>query len=365
YAQKGKAYSEGIVAKGVSKGKVTKEKGDALLARITPTTDYNDLKDVDMIIEAVFEDPDVKADVIKKTEAVIGADVIFASNTSTLPITGLAKNSERPDQFIGIHFFSPVDKMPLVEIIPGEQSGDRSLAYALDYVRMIKKTPIVVKDTRGFYTNRVVPPYLGEAMIMVQEGVAPALIENAAKSLGMPVGPLALTDETSLELGHMLMQSTKKELGDDYKPSGNEELLEKMVVGLGRKGRKSGGGFYDYPEGGKKHLWKGLDEHFPLADEQPSLEDAKERLLYAQLIPASHCFAEGIVFDPQSADLGAIFGWGFAPWTGGPMSHIDTIGMENFVRKAESLAQKYGARFSPPQSFREMAEKNETLYKAA
>ncbi|MEL7486452.1 MAG: 3-hydroxyacyl-CoA dehydrogenase NAD-binding domain-containing protein [Pseudomonadota bacterium] len=365
YAQKGKAYSEGIVAKGVSKGKVTKEKGDALLARITPTTDYNDLKDVDMIIEAVFEDPDVKADVIKKTEAVIGADVIFASNTSTLPITGLAKNSERPDQFIGIHFFSPVDKMPLVEIIPGEQSGDRSLAYALDYVRMIKKTPIVVKDTRGFYTNRVVPPYLGEAMIMVQEGVAPALIENAAKSLGMPVGPLALTDETSLELGHMLMQSTKKELGDDYKPSGNEELLEKMVVGLGRKGRKSGGGFYDYPEGGKKHLWKGLDEHFPLADEQPSLEDAKERLLYAQLIPASHCFAEGIVFDPQSADLGAIFGWGFAPWTGGPMSHIDTIGMENFVRKAESLAQKYGARFNPPQSFREMAEKNETLYKAA
>ena len=365
YAKKGKAYSEGIVEKGVSRGKVTKEKGEALLDRITPTADYNDLKDVDMIIEAVFEDPDVKADVIKKTEAVIGADVIFASNTSTLPITGLAKNSERPEQFIGIHFFSPVDKMPLVEIIPGEQSGDQSLAAALDYVARIKKTPIVVKDTRGFYTNRVVPPYLGESMIMVQEGIAPALIENAARMLGMPVGPLALTDETSLELGHMLMQSTKKELGADYKPSGNEELLEKMVVGLGRKGRKSGGGFYDYPEDGKKRLWPGLSEHFPLAENQPDVEEVKDRLLYAQLIPAAHCYAEGIVFDPQSADLGAIFGWGFAPWTGGPMSHIDTIGMETFIRKSESLAQQYGERFNPPQSFRDMAEKGETLYKAA
>lgn len=362
YANKGKGYSQKIVEKGVSKGKVTKEKGDELLARITPTTDYNDLKDVDMIIEAVFEDPDVKKDVIQKTEAVIGKDVIFASNTSTLPITGLAKNSERPDQFIGIHFFSPVDKMPLVEIIPGEKSGDRSLAAALDYVRMIKKTPIVVKDTRGFYTNRVVPPYLGEAMIMVQEGIKPALIENAAKVLGMPVGPLALTDETSLSLGHMLMQSTKKELGDKYKPSGNEELLEKMVVGLGRHGRKSGGGFYEYPEGGKKHLWAGLSEHFPLSEEQPSVDEVKERLLYAQLIPAAQCYAEGIVFDPQSADLGAIFGWGFAPWTGGPMSHIDTIGMETFVRKAESLAQKYGARFSPPEKFRDMAKAGEKLY---
>lgn len=365
YAEKGKGYSQKIVEKGVSRGKVSKEKGDALLARITPTTDYNDLKDVDMIIEAVFEDPDVKADVIKKTEAVIGKDVIFASNTSTLPITGLAKNSERPDQFIGIHFFSPVDKMPLVEIIPGEKSGDRSLATALDYVKFIKKTPIVVKDTRGFYTNRVVPPYLGEAMAMVQEGIAPALIENAAKSLGMPVGPLALTDETSLSLGYMLMESTKKELGDAYKPSGNEEALTKMVKELGREGRKSGGGFYDYPEGGKKHLWPGLADHFPLAAEQPSLEETKERLLYAQLIPATHCYAEEIVSDPQSADIGAIFGWGFAPWTGGPMSHIDTIGMDAFVRKAESLAQKYGERFNPPQSFRDMAEKNEKLYKAA
>ena len=365
YAEKGKGYSQKIVEKGVSRGKVTKEKGEALLARITPTTDYNDLKDVDMIIEAVFEDPDVKADVIKKTEAVIGKDIIFASNTSTLPITGLAKNSERPDQFIGIHFFSPVDKMPLVEIIPGEKSGDRSLATALDYVQMIRKTPIVVKDTRGFYTNRVVPPYLNEAMLMVKEGISPALIENASKMLGMPVGPLALVDETSLELGKRVMESTKKELGDAYKPSGVEDLLNVMVDKLGRLGRKSGGGFYDYPEGGKKSLWEGIADYFPPAKDQPSVDEVKERILYAQLIPAAQCYAEGIVHDPQSADLGAIFGWGFAPWTGGPMSYIDTVGVDVFVRKAESLAQKYGARFNPPQKFRAMAEKNETLYKAA
>jgi 3-hydroxyacyl-CoA dehydrogenase/enoyl-CoA hydratase/3-hydroxybutyryl-CoA epimerase len=365
YAEKGKAYSQGIVEKGVSRGKVTKEKGDELLARIKPTTNYNDLKDVDMIIEAVFEDPDIKADVIKKTEAVIGKDVIFASNTSTLPISGLAKHSERPDQFIGIHFFSPVDKMPLVEIIPGGRSGDKALATALDYVGMIKKTPIVVKDTRGFYTNRVVPPYLNEAMLMVKEGVKPALIENAAKSLGMPVGPLALVDETSLELGKRVMEATKKELGKEYKPSGVEDLLNVMVDKLGRLGRKSGGGFYDYPKDGKKSLWQGISEYFPPAKEQPTLEEAKERILYAQLIPAAQCYADGIVSDPQSADLGAIFGWGFAPWTGGPMSHIDTIGLDAFVRKAESLAQKYGARFNPPQKFRDMAAKKETLYKAA
>jgi len=365
YAEKGKAYSQGIVEKGVSRGKVTKEKGEELLARIKPTTDYSDLKDVDMIIEAVFEDPDVKADVIKKTEAVIGKDVIFASNTSTLPITGLAKNSERPDQFIGIHFFSPVDKMPLVEIIPGEKSGDKALATALDYVGMIKKTPIVVKDTRGFYTNRVVPPYLNEAMLMVKEGISPALIENASKALGMPVGPLALVDETSLELGKRVMESTKKELGKDYKPSGVEDLLDVMVDKLGRLGRKSGGGFYDYPENGKKKLWEGIGDYFPAAKDQPSGDDVKERILYAQLIPAAQCFADGIVHDPQSADLGAIFGWGFAPWTGGPMSYIDTIGVDAFVRKAESLAQKYGARFNPPQKFRDMAANKETLYKAA
>ncbi|MFN0024529.1 MAG: 3-hydroxyacyl-CoA dehydrogenase NAD-binding domain-containing protein [Parvularculaceae bacterium] len=365
YAEKGKAYSAGIVEKGVSRGKVTKEKGAELLARIKPTTDYNDLKDVDLIIEAVFEDPEVKADVIRKTEAVIRKDVIFASNTSTLPITGLARNSARAEQFVGVHFFSPVDKMPLVEIIPGEKTGDRALATALDYVGMIKKTPIVVKDTRGFYTNRVVPPYLNEAMLMVKEGISPALIENVSKMLGMPVGPLALVDETSLELGKRVMEATKKELGKDYKPSGVEDMMTVMVDKLGRLGRKSGGGFYDYPADGKKSLWQGIADYFPPAKVQPSADEVKERILYAQLIPAAHCYAEGIVPDPQSADLGAIFGWGFAPWTGGPMSYIDTIGIDAFVRRCESLAQKYGARFNPPQKFRDMAANKQTLYKAA
>jgi 3-hydroxyacyl-CoA dehydrogenase/enoyl-CoA hydratase/3-hydroxybutyryl-CoA epimerase len=365
YAQKGKGYSEKLVEKGVSRGKTTKEQGEALLARIKPTTNYADLKDVDLIIEAVVEDPDIKAGVIQKTEAVIGAGTIFASNTSTLPITGLAKHSARPDQFIGIHFFSPVDKMPLIEIIPGAKTGDRALAAALDYAAKIKKTPIVVKDTRGFYANRVVVPYLNEGMLMVVDGVKPALIENAAKFLGMPIGPLALTDETSLELGLSIVNATRKELGADYEPTGVEELLETMVDKLGRKGRKSGGGFYDYPEDAKKHLWAGLAEHFPPTDEQPSLEEAKERLLFLQLVCAAECYAEGVVPDPQSADLGAIFGWGFAPWTGGPMSHIDTMGAAAFVRKAESLAQKYGPRFRPPDMFRKLARSGGKLYEKA
>ncbi|MCI5048127.1 MAG: 3-hydroxyacyl-CoA dehydrogenase NAD-binding domain-containing protein [Aquisalinus sp.] len=366
YAEKGKDYSRKLNDKGVSRGKLSKEKSEEMLSRITPTENYDDIADVDLVIEAVFEDPGIKADVIKKTEAVIGKDKIFASNTSTLPITGLAKHSERADQFIGIHFFSPVDKMPLVEIIPGEESNDLSLATALDYVKKIKKTPIVVKDTRGFYTNRVVPPYCNEAMLMVTEGVNPALIDNCARILGMPVGPLALVDETSQELGLRISKATREELGEEAMPRGPvDDLLELFVEKLGRKGRKSGGGFYEYPEGGKKHLWQGLEEHYPLADNQPSQEEVIERLLYSQLVPAAQCFHDGVVFDPESADLGAIFGWGFAPWTGGPMSHIDTIGMEEFVRTAERLAQQHGSRFAPPPSFRDMAEKGEKLYKAA
>ncbi len=365
-AQKAVAYSQKIVDKAVKRGKMTQEKADAFMARITPTDNYDDLKDVDLIIEAVFERPDVKADVIKKTEAVIGKDVIFASNTSTLPITGLAKNSERPDQFIGMHFFSPVEKMPLLEIIPGEKTGDKALAVALDYNAKIRKTPIVVKDVRGFYTNRVFPPYAGEAMLMISEGVSMTLIENAAVHMGMPIGPLAVVDETTLKLGYDVMQSTKEELGDEYKPSGNEELFELMVNKLGRSGRRFGGGFYDYDDkGNKKGLWKGITDHFPLAEVQPSVEEVQQRLMFIQLIATAQCYHEEVVSDPQSADLGAIFGWGFAPWTGGPMSHIDTMGVDNFVRIADNLAQQHGERFNPPMSFRDKADKGETFYKAA
>ena len=364
-AQKAVDYSQKIVDKNVARGKMTKEKAAAFMALIKPTDNYDDLKDVDLIIEAVFERPDVKADVIKKTEAVIGKDVVFASNTSTLPITGLAKNSERPELFIGMHFFSPVEKMPLLEIIPGEKTGDKALATAIDYNAKIRKTPIVVKDVRGFYTNRVFPPYANEAMLMVAEGVKPALIENAAVAFGMPIGPLAVVDETTLQLGYDIMTSTKQEMGDAYVPSGTEDLMDLMVNKIDRRGRRFGGGFYEYGEDGSKKLWPGLTEHFPLADEQPSVEKVKQRLQYIQLIATAQCYAEGVVSDPQSADLGAIFGWGFPPYTGGPMSAIDTIGVENFVRTADNLAQKYGERFAPPKMFRDKADAGESFYKAA
>ncbi|MEO1046632.1 MAG: 3-hydroxyacyl-CoA dehydrogenase NAD-binding domain-containing protein [Pseudomonadota bacterium] len=365
-ATKAVTYSQKIVDKKVARGKMTQEKADAFMARITPTDNYDDLKDVDLIIEAVFERPDVKADVIKKTEAVIRDDVIFASNTSTLPITGLAKNSQRPEQFIGLHFFSPVEKMPLLEIIPGEETGDKALAVAFDYNARIRKTPIVVKDVRGFFTNRVFPPYAGEAMLMVTEGVSMALIENAALHMGMPIGPLAVVDETTLQLGYDVMQSTKEELGDAYKPSGTEGLFELMVKQIDRRGRRFGGGFYDYDDkGNKKGLWQGITEHFPLAEVQPSVEEVQQRLMFVQLIATAQCYEEGVVHDPQSADLGAIFGWGFAPWTGGPISHIDTMGVDSFVRTADSLAQKHGERFKPPVLLREMADKGESFYKAA
>ena len=363
-ANKAVEYSRKILAKRVAKGKMSQEKMDGFLAKIKPTDNYDDLKDVDLVIEAVFERPDVKADVTKKAEAVIGPDVIFASNTSTLPITGLAENSVRPEQFIGMHFFSPVEKMPLLEIIPGEKTGPRAIAAAFDYNAKIRKTPIIVKDTRGFFTNRVFPPYISEAVRLLMEGVKPALIENAAKNLGMPIGPLAVLDETSLSLGYDVQQSTKKELGDAYQETGAEPFFEKMVVDLGRKGRKSGGGIYEYPSTGEKHLWPGLSDHYPLLEEQPSVDVVKERLLYAQLIATAQCYDEGVVPDPASADLGAIFGWGFAPWTGGPLSYIDTIGVDQFVRTAESLAQKHGARFNPPPMFRDLAKENKTLYAA-
>ena len=363
YAEKGKAYSQKINDKGISRGKITKEQSEALLARITPTTDYEALKDVDLIIEAVFEDPKVKADVIARTEAVIGEDVIFATNTSTIPIGNLAKNSDRPDQFVGIHFFSPVDKMPLVEIIPHAGTGDKALATALDYVGKIKKTPIVVADARGFYCNSVVVPYLNEAALMVKEGINPALIDNCAVHMGMPVGPLALGDETSQELGLSIARAAMAEEGDNYQPNGVEDMLELFVDTLGRKGKKVGKGFYEYPEdGSKKYLWPGLAEHYPPLEQQPSADEVKERLMFNQLVAAAHMFARDVVHDPQSADLGAIFGWGFCPWTGGPMSHIDTIGLDTFVTTADRLAERYGERFTPPQLFRDMAAKGETLY---
>lgn len=362
YAEKGKEYSAALLAKRVKRKKMTQEKADGILALITPTTDYADLEGCDLIIEAVMEDQAIKAEVTAKTEAVVPEDCIYGSNTSTLPITGLAKASAREDQFIGIHFFSPVDKMPLVEIIMGKNTGDKALAKALDYVRQIRKIPIVVNDSRGFYTSRCFSTYIIEATNMLAEGINPALIENSGVYAGMTVGPFAVSDEVSLELSYHVGQATKKGLGDAYVSKPADAVIEKMVLELGRKGKKNAKGFYEYPEGGKKHLWPGLAEHFPLNDTQPTQAEVTQRLLYRQAIEVIRCYEENVLLEPEDADLGAIFGWGFAPWTGGPLSMVDTIGVAKFAEECKALEQKYGADFTPPLMLLTKAEKGETFY---
>jgi len=361
-AEFGKDYSRNLLQKRIDKGRTTAEKAEVLLDRIQTTTDYEDLKGCELVIEAVFEDRKIKADVTAKAEAVMSDDAIFASNTSTLPITGLAEASVRPTQFIGIHFFSPVDKMPLVEVIVGKETNDVAIAQALDYIQQIRKTPIVVNDSRGFYTSRVFGVFSREGINMLAEGVNPALIENVARHAGMPVGPLAVTDEVSIELSHHVMTQTAKDLGDEYVPSPADAVIAKFVEELDRKGKKSGKGFYDYPEGGKKHLWPGLKDLYPLADEQPTADEVRNRLLYAQAIETVRCMDEGVVTNPAEADIGSIFGWGFPPYTGGTLSFIETVGLPVFVEEADRLAKKYGERFSVPDSLRTMAKNNETFY---
>lgn len=364
-ADKGKAYSENLLNKRVSRGKMAKDKAAATLGRIQATTDYNDLKGCELVIEAVFEDRAIKADVTAKVEAVIGEDAIFASNTSTLPITGLAEASKRPAQFIGLHFFSPVDKMPLVEIILGEKTSQHTLAWALDYVQQIRKTPITVNDSRGFYTSRVFRTYVQEGMALLQEGVAPALIENAAKLSGMPIGPLALSDEVSLELMDRIGSQTKKDMGDDYIAHPSDTLVQKMVHELGRIGKKANVGFYDYPTDPKekKSLWPGLAQHYPPVQDQPTAEYIKQRLLYAQAVETLHCVAEGVITRAHEIDVGSIFGWGFAPNTGGVISFVETIeGIDNFIANADKLADQYGERFRVPEHARDMAKNKKSYY---
>lgn len=361
-AAKGKAYSVGLLEKDVRRGKVSREKADATLARITPTTDYALLKGCDLIIEAVFEDVKIKADVTAKTEAVIPTTSIFASNTSTLPITELAKASKRAAQFIGIHFFSPVEKMPLVEIIVGKKTGDVALARALDYVAQIRKTPIVVNDSRGFYTSRCFATYPSEAIAMLKEGINPALIENAGVMAGMPVGPFAVGDEVSVELMYKVMKATSAALGDKYAAHPSDDVVALFVEKLGRLGKKVKKGFYDYPEDGKKYLWPDLAKHFPPAADQPSVDEVKKRLLYRQAVEVARCYEEGVLTAPQDADIGAIFGWGFAPYTGGPLSMIDTIGVAEFVRETDQMAKAFGARYKAPKLLRAMAKEGRTFY---
>ncbi|WP_288581797.1 3-hydroxyacyl-CoA dehydrogenase NAD-binding domain-containing protein [uncultured Methylobacterium sp.] len=363
-AEKGKAYAHKLVSDQIMKGRAKTADRDALLSRITATNDYAALAGCDLVVEAVFEDPKVKAEVIAKVEAVIGPDAIFASNTSTLPISGLAKASSRPAQFIGIHFFSPVEKMMLVEIIMGKGTGERALAVALDYVRAIKKTPIVVNDARGFFANRCVGAYILEGHLMLAEGVPAAMIENAGRQAGMPVGPLSLNDEVGVDLALKIVKATKAQVGEAAVNPHQERLLTALVEGEGRLGRKNRKGFYDYPEQGSKKLWPGLRDlqATKLDPDSVDFSELKQRLLVTQALEAARTFGEGVVTDPREADVGSILGFGFAPFTGGALSYIDFMGAARFVELCRTLEAKHGARFAPPATLVAMAERGGTFY---
>ena len=360
-ADRGKSYTAQYADKGIARRKTTPEKKERLLSLITATTDLEALKKCDLIIEAVFEDPKVKAEMTQKVEAMIPEDCIFASNTSTLPISDLAKASARPDQFIGIHFFSPVERMLLVEIIKGKETGDRAVAKALDYVRQIRKTPIVVNDARFFYANRCILPYVNEGVRMLKEGVEPALIENAAKLVGMPLGPLQLTDETSIDLGAKIARATKAGMGESYDDYADEVIF--WLEEQGRLGRKANAGFYAYDEKGKRQgLWEGFQDKFPVAKDQPELIDVQHRLLFAQTLEAVRALEEGVLMDIREGDVGAILGWGFAPWSGGPLSWFDMLGAGYAAARCDELTEAFGPRFSCPTLLREMAENDQSFY---
>jgi 3-hydroxyacyl-CoA dehydrogenase/enoyl-CoA hydratase/3-hydroxybutyryl-CoA epimerase len=360
-AERGKAYSENLLNKAIKRGYSTEEKAQALLNMIHPTTQYADLEGCELVIEAVFENREIKAAVTAKTEAVIPETAIFASNTSTLPITGLAEASKRPESFIGLHFFSPVDKMPLIELIVGEKSSDEAIARGLDYIQQIRKTPIVVNDSPGFYTTRCFSTSTNEGITMLAEGINPALIENAAKMAGLPVGPLAVMDEVTLDLGYKITMQTAADLGDSYTFDSGFPVIRKFVEELDRKGKRFGKGFYEYPEGEKKYLWPGLAELYPLTDEQPPVQEVIDRLLYRQALETVRCFEEGVLDHPADADIGSIFGWGFPPWTGGTLSFIDTVGLEHFVAECDRMTEVYGSRFAVSDWLRERAGRGENF----
>jgi len=361
-ADRGKAHSADLLDKSIQRKKLTAAQKDETLARITATTDYADLAGCDLIVEAVFEDMKVKADVTARVDAATDPGTIFASNTSTLPISELAKAAVHPDQFIGIHFFSPVDRMMLVEIIRGTQTSDRAVAKALDYVRQIRKTPIVVNDARFFYANRCIIPYINEGIRMVAEGVEPALIENAAKLVGMPLGPLQLVDETSIDLGVKIAKATRLAMGDAYPDAAVDTVLFAMAD-QGRLGKKSSAGFYSYDAAGKRTgLWDGLAAAYPVSDAQPDLTEVQHRLLFAQVLEAVRALQDGVLTDIREGDVGAVLGWGFAPWSGGPFSWLDILGAERAVGICDGLAAAHGPRFAAPDLLRDIATRGETFY---
>jgi 3-hydroxyacyl-CoA dehydrogenase / enoyl-CoA hydratase / 3-hydroxybutyryl-CoA epimerase len=350
----------------VAAGRVDASVSQANLARIRATSSYEDLAGVDIVVEAVFEDREVKANATRQAEAASGPNALFATNTSTLPITGLAEASERPEQFIGLHFFSPVPRMPLLEIIRGTRSTDETLAHAMDFARAIGKTPIVVNDARGFFTTRVVMAYQAEAFDMLAQGADPEAIEIGGIASGMPVPPLALSDAVALDLIHQINLQAGRDLGDAYQFTPGYQMVGRMVEREGRTGKKSGHGFYDYAADGGRAFWPGL-RNFAAggASIEISVADARDRLLAAQALETVRCLEEGVITDPSQCDVGAILGWGFAPWTGGPLSWIDRMGVRACVERCEQLAEKYASsRLQPPLSLKRLAATGGTIYSA-
>jgi len=361
-ADRGRAHAEAWFDDGVKRKRTTPEKRDAALARITATPDYAALAGCDLVVEAVFEDPALKAEATRRAEAALAPDAVFATNTSTLPISELAKASRDPARFVGIHFFSPVEKMALVEIIRGRETGDAAVAKALDFVRQIGKTPIVVNDARFFYANRCIIPYINEGVRMVAEGVAPSLIENAAKRLGFPLGPLQLVDETSIDLGVKIAKATKAAMGNAYPESPADGVLFGLAD-AGRLGRKGKAGFYAYDDKGKRQgLWPGLAERWPVEQDQPQLVEVQHRLAMIQALEAVRALEEGVLTDIREGDVGAVLGWGFMPWSGGPFSWLDILGAGRAVEICDALAARWGARFEPPALLRDLAAKGESFY---
>ncbi|MBI4860540.1 MAG: enoyl-CoA hydratase/isomerase family protein [Candidatus Riflebacteria bacterium] len=367
-AEAGKAHSRKLLSKKVAQGYLSEERMAETLRRIKPTACIGDLAGCDLVIEAVFEDRGLKAQVTGETEACTSEATIFASNTSTLPITGLALASRRPDRFIGLHFFSPVDRMKLVEIIVGEKTSRETLAQAIDFVMQIKKIPIVVNDSRGFFTSRVFGTFVNEGMAMLGEGIDPSVIEQAAIQAGMPVGPLAVSDEVTLSLIAHIRDQTRADLeaaNQPYVPHPAEAVLDRMVGTFGRKGRASGAGFYEYPRDGKKFLWPGLREHFARPDPGLPLKEVQDRLLFVQVVESIRCLEEGVLTNVQDANVGSILGLGFAPWSGGVLQYANQYGIREFEARARELARAYGARFEPPRLLVEKAGRNELFRDAA
>jgi 3-hydroxyacyl-CoA dehydrogenase / enoyl-CoA hydratase / 3-hydroxybutyryl-CoA epimerase len=358
-AEAGKAQVAKILDGRLSQGRLTEGEKQAVLDRIQPTAAAADLHGCDLIIEAVFENRELKGRVIQEAEAQIAPDSVFGSNTSTLPISSLAEGSSRPENFIGIHFFSPVHKMKLVEIILGRQTSPRALAKAFDYVLKIRKTPIVVNDSRGFYTSRVFTTFVNEGMALLAEGQPPRAIESAGLHAGMPVGPLAVSDEVNLWLALHIRQQTRQDLAVQEKELAevpSDAILDLMVNHEKRPGKAQGAGFYEYPPGGKKYLWPRLAELFPLKGERLPLNEMVDRLLFVQVLETVRCFAEGVVTSVGDANIGSIYGWGFAPFKGGTLQFVNNYGLPEFVQRSRELAAKYGERFSPPPLLLQMAE---------